>query len=433
MRDGERGRSTSIPPRSTATATPATGPARAVRRRARRRRPARHRRTRATTSRRWPNISKRRSARPRPIAQTEFIARHMIGLLDEAGYLAVPLREVAGDLGVPLAEVEEALDVVQSLDPTGVGARTLSECLALQASEADRYDPCMAAADRQSRTGRQAASSRGSSGCATSTTRTSPTCWPNCAATIPSPACSSAAAASEPVVPDILIAPRKDGGWDIALNEATLPRLVVNRAYYVELRSGLHRQGCQGLAEREAGRRQLADQGARPAAEDDPQGRRRDREAAGRLLPQAACRELRPLTLRDGGRRDRDARKHRQPGDQQQVPALRARHVRAEVFLHQRRRVGRRRRRDRAEAVKAQIRALCDAEDPKDILSDDKLVADCSRRGFDLARRTVAKYREAIGIGWHRAAGEAAASEEACRACVLACFLAPAILRQTVA
>jgi RNA polymerase sigma-54 factor len=52
-----------------------------------------------------------------------------------------------------------------------------------------------------------------------------------------------------------------------------------------------------------------------------------------------------------------------------------------------------------AEAVKAQIRALCDAEDPNAILSDDALVDLLRERGFDLARRTVAKYREAIGIG----------------------------------
>src|SRR5690606_4895835 len=76
--------------------------------------------------------------------QVLFVARHLIGLLDEAGYLPTPLREVAGVLGVPLARVEEALTLVQSLDPTGVGARTLSECLALQAQDADRYDPCMA-------------------------------------------------------------------------------------------------------------------------------------------------------------------------------------------------------------------------------------------------------------------------------------------------
>jgi RNA polymerase sigma-54 factor len=48
-------------------------------------------------------------------------------------------------LQAPLAEIEAALALVQSLDPTGVGARSLSECIALQAREADRYDPAMAA------------------------------------------------------------------------------------------------------------------------------------------------------------------------------------------------------------------------------------------------------------------------------------------------
>ena len=77
-------------------------------------------------------------------AREAFVARALIDQLDEAGYLTASLGEVAGLLGVPLAEVERALVVVQSLDPTGVGARTLAECLALQAREADRYDPCMA-------------------------------------------------------------------------------------------------------------------------------------------------------------------------------------------------------------------------------------------------------------------------------------------------
>ena len=72
------------------------------------------------------------------------IALRIIGELDEAGYLLTDLRQVADELGIPLAEAERALATVQSLDPTGVGARSLAECLALQAREADRYDPCMA-------------------------------------------------------------------------------------------------------------------------------------------------------------------------------------------------------------------------------------------------------------------------------------------------
>src|SRR5204863_4675780 len=69
---------------------------------------------------------------------------HLIDQIDEAGYLTVPLLEVSNRLGTALSRVEHVLGVIQTFDPTGVGARSLSECLALQAKEADRYDPCMA-------------------------------------------------------------------------------------------------------------------------------------------------------------------------------------------------------------------------------------------------------------------------------------------------
>ena len=52
-----------------------------------------------------------------------------------------------------------------------------------------------------------------------------------------------------------------------------------------------------------------------------------------------------------------------------------------------------------SQAVKARIRALCDGESPARVLSDQSLVDLLKAEGFDLARRTVAKYREAIGIG----------------------------------
>jgi RNA polymerase sigma-54 factor len=49
--------------------------------------------------------------------------------------------------------------------------------------------------------------------------------------------------------------------------------------------------------------------------------------------------------------------------------------------------------------VKSHIKALIAAEDPRAILSDDQLVDLLRAKGFDIARRTVAKYREAIGLG----------------------------------
>jgi RNA polymerase sigma-54 factor len=72
------------------------------------------------------------------------IARYLVGQLDDAGYLPVSLRDVAEDLGLPQGEAEAGLALIHTLDPTGVGARSLGECIALQARDADRYDPAMA-------------------------------------------------------------------------------------------------------------------------------------------------------------------------------------------------------------------------------------------------------------------------------------------------
>src|SRR3546814_19209541 len=72
------------------------------------------------------------------------VAEQIVALIDEAGYLRADLSELAQRLGVPLALVEAVLAGVQCFDPSGVGARDLAECIAIQAREADRYDPAMA-------------------------------------------------------------------------------------------------------------------------------------------------------------------------------------------------------------------------------------------------------------------------------------------------
>ena len=72
------------------------------------------------------------------------LARMIAETLDETGYLTVPLEQIGELTGASLSHVEQALAIVQGLDPAGVGARSLAECLALQAKAADRYDPAMA-------------------------------------------------------------------------------------------------------------------------------------------------------------------------------------------------------------------------------------------------------------------------------------------------
>ena len=72
------------------------------------------------------------------------LAEIIVEQLDPNGYLSTSLSDIAADAGASMREAEEALALVQDLDPPGVGARNLAECLALQAKAADRYDPAMA-------------------------------------------------------------------------------------------------------------------------------------------------------------------------------------------------------------------------------------------------------------------------------------------------
>src|SRR6187549_3286326 len=326
-----------------------------------------------------------------------FVARHLIGLLDETGYLATPLREVAADLDVPLACAEEALTVVQSLDPTGVGARTLAECLALQAKEADRYDPCMARLIDNLELLAKGEFARLKRMCDVDDEDFADMLG-ELRSYDPKPGLRIGDGERAPVVPDILITGGGATGWDIALNEATLPRLVVNRSYYVELRDG-----CVDRASKSWLSEKLADAKALIKALDQRQ--KTILKVAAEIVKQQegffrqGVSQLKPLTLRA-------------VAEAVSLHESTVSRVTSNKYLNCKRgtfelkyfftsgvasadgegAVS-------AEAVKAQIRALCDAEVAGDILSDDQLVDLLRGKGFDLARRTVAKYREAIGIG----------------------------------
>ena len=333
-------------------------------------------------------------------AREAFVARHLIGLLDEAGYLGSDLREIADELGVPLAEAERALEVVQSLDPTGVGARTLGECLALQAREADRYDPCMARLIDNLDLVARGEFARLKRMCEVDDED-----FAEMLAELrgydPKPGCRYGGGEESPVVPDILVTGAKGGGWDIQLNEDTLPRLVINRQYYLELR-----EGCAGKAAQTWLGEKLADANGLIRALDQRQ--KTILKTAAEIVKKQdgffrrGVSELRPLTLRE-------------VAEAIEMHESTVSRVTSNKYLHCDRgtfelkyfftsgvgRVGGSADGEGAssQAVKARIKALIDAEDAKKILSDDTLVDLLKAEGFDIARRTVAKYREALGIG----------------------------------
>ena len=329
-------------------------------------------------------------------AVLRFVAGHLIDHLDEAGYLVGDLGDIAVSLGIELDEAERALALLQTLDPTGAGARSLSECLALQAKEADRHDPCMAAL-----LANLDLLAQGNLAHLRRICRVDDDDLADMIAELrrydPKPGHRFGGGAATPVVPDVLIR-REKGGWGVAINRRTLPRLVINRDYYVQMKRHCRDRAAQGwLGEK------LSDANWLTRALDQRQRtilkvaheivRRQDgffRRGVSALVP---------LTLRE-------------VAEKVELHESTISRVTSNKFLHCERGTfelkyffgsgvahadgegG-----ASAEAVKAAIRQLCDAEDPKKILSDDALVECLKDRGYTLARRTVAKYREAIGIG----------------------------------
>ena len=329
-------------------------------------------------------------------AREGLIAGRIVHELDEAGYLHTDLRELADDLGAPLAEIERALMLVQSLEPTGVGARNLSECLALQAKEADRYDPCMArlidhldllAGGEIARLRRLCDVDEEDFADMLAELRSYD----------PKPGCRYGGASETAIVPDVVVSPGKDGGWEIRINEASLPRLVVNREYYVELEAGARDKTSRAWLNEQLGE---ADWLIRAL----DQRQKTILKTASEIvaLQEGFFREgvsaMRPLTLREVAERiDMHESTVSRVTSNKYLSCPRGTFEMKYFFSSGVAAAGG--EGASSEAIKARIRTLCDAEDPKKVLSDQSLADLLNREGFDLARRTVAKYREAIGIG----------------------------------
>ncbi len=325
------------------------------------------------------------------------IAEQIVEAIDEAGYFHASLLEIAQRLGVPLDEVERVLAIVQTFDPAGIAARNLAECLALQAKDADRYDPAMA---------RLIANldylAKGNLGalkriCAVDDEDMADMIR-ELRAYDPKPGCRfSGAERVDAIVPDVFVA-RRGGGWAVELNSATLPRLLVNRSYYLELSRGPQDKRSRAwLSECLQSANWLLkalDQRARTII-----------KVASEIVTQQegffrhGVSHLKPLTLRAvaeaiGMHESTVSR----VTSNKYLSCERGLYELKYFFTSgiQSADGG-----DAAssEAVKSRIRALIAAEDPVRILSDDQLVDLLKAEGLDIARRTVAKYREALGIG----------------------------------
>lgn len=329
-------------------------------------------------------------------ADERLIAAHLVDLLDEAGYLTEATASVAERLGSPAAEVERVLERLQTLDPTGVFARDLAECLRLQLLERDRCDPAMEAllANLELLAKRDYEALKQLCGVDDEDLAEMAA---ELRALDPRPGYAFGGGEAPAVIPDVFLRRTPQGSWSVELNSDTLPRVLVNRHYYAELsaRSG-EKADKQYLSECLANANWLVralDQRARTILK---VSREIVRHQDGFFTKGVTA--LKPLTLRMIAEAVDMHESTISRVTSGKYMATGRGVFELKYFFTSSLKAADGGDAHSSEAVRARIRSLIDGEDPKKTLSDDRIVDMLKQDGITVARRTVAKYREAMGI-----------------------------------
>lgn len=324
----------------------------------------------------------------------KLIGSYLIDMIDESGYLVADLPAIAQTLVVPVDVIERVLRTLQTFDPTGVGARTLAECLTLQLKEKDRFDPAMQVlienlpllAKRDLAT-------------LLKLTGVGHEDLSDMIAEIkqlnPKPGLKFGTEPVQSVVPDIFVRELSGGGFHVELNSDTLPRFLVNTRYYAtvgekrkEVKSYLteHLNNANWLV-------RSLEQRARTILKVSSEI---VRQQDGFLVNGIA--HLRPLNLR--------AIADAIGMHESTVSRVTANKYMAtprgtfelKYFFTSAIQSAEGGEAHSAESVRHRIRELIDGETSSTVLSDDKIVEVLHGAGIDIARRTVAKYRESMRI-----------------------------------
>lgn len=324
------------------------------------------------------------------------IGAHLVDLVDEAGYIKDGLKALSESLGVEMEEVEKVLALLQRFDPPGVCARNLSECLGLQLKDKNRLDPAMQtllahldmlAAGKFDELRKRCGVDKDDLKQMIAEVRE----------LNPKPGARFEHDVAQAVEPDIFVRRLPDGNWHVELNMNNFPKVMVNQRYYKKVTADTrNRQDKQYLAEQFGSAnwlvralKQRADTLLKVGSELVKQ-----QDAFFRL----GVRYLKPMTLKNiaaetGYHESTISRVT--TGKFVICPrgtfelkyfftsALARSHGGEDVS---------------SAAVKNYISELIDKESPKNPLSDDEIVDLLKDRNITVARRTVAKYREAMHI-----------------------------------
>lgn len=325
------------------------------------------------------------------------IATHLIENLDECGYLATDCATIAETLGVAPERVEAVLLTVQACEPTGVFARNLAECLSLQLAERDRLDPFMERllAHLQLVASHDLPALMRIVGCDREDLSDM---LSELRELDPRPGRAFDGAPIQAIVPDVFVRPGPDGGWALELNTEVLPKVLVNRTYYANVVKKAHGAGERNF---------LVDclQTANWLTRSLDQRAQTILKVAAEIVRQQdafllnGIAHLKPMTLKMVA----------EPISMHESTVSR---VTANKYLATPRGLFEMKyffttalastsgEEDHSSAaVRHHIRQMIDAEEVSAILSDDTIAARLEKElGIDVARRTVAKYREGMNI-----------------------------------
>lgn len=329
-------------------------------------------------------------------AADRIIGQHLIDMVDDAGYINVDLASLADRLGTDEPRVEAVLLRLQTFDPPGIFARSLAECLALQLKELNRYDPMMESllanldllASRNLNALRRAVNADMDELIEM---------IQEIKALDPKPGLRFGSVQMQPVVPDVVVRPAQDGGWHVELNSETLPRVLVNRTYYTRISN-------TSVSDKDKGYLFECLQTANWLVKSLDQRARTILKVAEQIVRQQdgffmyGVQHLRPLNLK-------------MIADAVSMHESTISRVTSNKYIATPRGIFELKyfftsaiasaddgEAHSSESVRHRIKLMIDAEAADDVLSDDQIVDKLKADGIEIARRTVAKYREALRI-----------------------------------
>ncbi len=325
------------------------------------------------------------------------VAVVLIDAADEGGYLRADLAEIAERLGCGLAMIERVLGVLQGFEPTGVMARSVRECLALQLIERNRYDPAMSAMlDHLELLARRDLSAlRKVCGVDDDDLRDM---IGELKALTPRPGAAFGGEPPQPVTPDVFVREGAGGLWHVELNTDTLPRVLVDKRYHARVSGGARNdQEKTFVADALANANWLVkslDQRARTILKVSSEI---VRQQDGFLA--FGVQHLRPLNLKTVADAIGMHESTVSRVTSNKYIATPRGLFELKFFFTSAIASSSGGEAHSAESVRHRIRQLIDAEGAEsEVHSDDAIVDILRETGVDIARRTVAKYREAMRI-----------------------------------